>query len=47
MHNSLPNDKFLDWSKLKELANDKIHATEKLKFVFGKGRKHSEKRRKC
>ena len=33
--NSLPNDKFLDWSKLKAFAHDKINVTEKLKFVFG------------
>ena len=33
--NSLSNDKFLDWSKLKELADYKINATEKLKFVLG------------
>ena len=36
MHNSLPNDKFLDWSKLKALADDKINVTEKLKFVLGR-----------
>ena len=27
---------FLDWSKLKALADDKINVTEKLKFVFGR-----------
>ena len=32
--NSLPNDKILDWSKLKAIADDKINTTEKLKFVF-------------
>ena len=32
--NSLPNDKILDWSKLKALADDKINVTEKLKFVL-------------
>ena len=32
--NSLPNDKFSDWSKLKTFANDKLSLTEKLKFVF-------------
>ena len=32
--NSLPNDKNLDWSKLKAIADDKINATETLKFVF-------------
>ena len=30
----LPNDKFLDWSKLKEFADDKLKVTEKLKFVL-------------
>ena len=39
--------KFLYWSKLKALADNKIDVTENLKFVFGKGRKHIGKRRKC
>ena len=30
---SLPNDKILDWFKLKAFADDKINVTEKLKFV--------------
>ena len=47
LFNSLPNDKFLVWSKLKPIADDKINVTEKLKFDFGKGRKHYGKRRKC
>ena len=34
--NSLPNDKILDWTKLKAFADDKINVTEKLKFVLGK-----------
>ena len=34
--NPLPNDKFFDWSELKELAEDKINVTEKLKFVLGR-----------
>ena len=34
--NSLPNNKVLDWSKLKALADDKINVTEKLNFVLGK-----------
>ena len=29
--NSIPNDKFLDWSKLKAFADDKISMTEKKK----------------
>ena len=33
---TLYQNKFLDWSKLKELADDKINVTEKLKFVFGR-----------
>ena len=32
--NSIPNDKVLDWSKLKVFTNDKINVTEKLKSVF-------------
>ena len=36
MHlNSLPNDKLLDWSKLKVFADDKSNLVEKLKFVLG------------
>ena len=31
--NSLPNDKFLDWMKLKGFADDKINVAEKLRFV--------------
>ena len=31
--NSLPNDKILDWSNLKGVADDKINVLEKLKFV--------------
>ena len=34
--NSLPNDKFQDWSKLKAFTDDKINLTEKLKFVLGR-----------
>ena len=32
---SLPNDKTMDWSKLKVFADDKLNATENLKFVLG------------
>ena len=32
---SLPNDKFLDWSKLKAFADDKINVTAKLNFDMG------------
>ena len=34
--NSIPNDKFFDWSKFKALADDKVNVTEKLKFVLGR-----------
>ena len=34
--NSVPNDKILDWSKLKAFADNKINVTEKLKFVLGR-----------
>ena len=33
---SLPNDKILDWSKLKGFADDKMNGGEKLKFVMGR-----------
>ena len=45
--NSLPNDKILDWSKIKALADDKINVVQKLKFCVWEGRKHCGKRRKC
>ena len=32
---SLPNDKFLDWSKFKAFVDDNINVTEKLKLVSG------------
>ena len=34
--NSLPNDKILDWSKLKAFADDTINVTQKFKFVLGR-----------
>ena len=34
--NSLPNDKILDWSNLKAVADDTSNAAEKLKFVLGR-----------
>ena len=44
--NSLPNDKILDWSKLKAFADDKMNVNQKLKFdtgrvenIVGKGEK--------
>ena len=33
---SLAKDNYLDWSKLKAFADDKINVTEKLNFVFGR-----------
>ena len=33
--NFLPNDKMLDWSKLKAFAEDKINVNERLKFGLG------------
>ena len=32
--NSLPNDKILDKSKLKDVADDKIYVTQKSNFVL-------------
>ena len=34
LFDSLPNDKILDWYKLKALADDEIIVTPKLKFVL-------------
>ena len=34
--NPLPNDKILDFSKLKALADDTINATQKTKFPLGR-----------
>ena len=34
--NSSPNNKNLDWSKLKVFADNKINVTEKSKFVLGR-----------
>ena len=35
MFNPLPNDKYLDWSKLEAFADDKINVTLKQKFFLG------------
>ena len=32
------NDKFLDWSKLKAFADDKINVNKKLKFDLGRAK---------
>ena len=37
--NSVTNDQFLDWSKLKVFADDKMNVTEKLKFVWERSEK--------
>ena len=34
--NSLPKDKFSDWSELEAFADDNINVTEKLKSVLGR-----------
>ena len=34
--NSLPNDKFLDCSKFKGFADNKLDVAEKLQFVLGR-----------
>ena len=36
LYNSLPDDQFLDWSKLKALADDKISVIQKLNFWLGR-----------
>ena len=36
MYNFLPNDKILDWSKLKAFADDKINVNQKLKSDTGR-----------
>ena len=34
--NSLPHDKFLDWSKFKAFADDNINSKERLKIILGR-----------
>ena len=34
--NSLPNDKFLDWSIGKAFADNKLNVAEKLEFILGR-----------
>ena len=36
LFDSLPDDKILDWSKLKACADYKINANKKSKFAFGR-----------
>ena len=45
--NSLPNDKFFDWSKFKAFADDILNVTILIISIFLSGRKHCGKRRKC
>ena len=45
--NSLPNDKILDWSKLKAFTDHKIYVTYKQKFFLGWVENIVGKRRKC
>ena len=45
--NTLPNDNFLGWSKLKAFAVDKIIVNLKTEILSGIGGKHCGKRRKC
>ena len=40
---SLPNDKFLEWAKLKAFADDKIYVAL-TGILLGMGRKHCDKR---
>ena len=35
LFNFSPNDKILDWTILKDLADDKINVTQKLNFILG------------
>ena len=42
--NPLPDNKILDWSKLKALADDKIDVSPIIEICAGKGRKHCGKR---
>ena len=44
MLHSSPNNKFLDLSKLKTFANDKIKCKLQTEILLGKGRKHCGKR---
>ena len=37
--NFLPNDRILDLSKFKAFAHDKLNATQKLNFAFGRVKK--------
>ena len=45
--NSLPNDKNLARSKVKEFADDKIKEPEMMIYAFDRIENHNGKRRKC
>ena len=45
--NPLPDDKILDWSKVKQIADDILTCIQNEKISAIYGRKHCEKRRKC
>ena len=42
--NSLPTEKFKDWSKFKAFADKKIKSKSKAEFLFGIGRKYCGKK---
>ena len=44
---SLRNDKILDWTKLKAVADDKLNFAKMIISLFGKVEKHCGKRTKC
>ena len=47
LFNYLPNNKILDWSKRKALANDKINLT-KMMIIFDRGKSlWGKKQEKC
>ena len=45
--NSLPNKKFLDWTKLKTFADDKLNIAKMKISLYERNIKHCRKRRKC
>ena len=45
--NPSPTDKFIDWFKLKAVADNKTNITEKTQFVLGRVEKHCGEGRKC
>ena len=45
--NSIPNNRFLDWFELKSFCRRQNKCNFTTDVLFGKGRKHCGKRRKC